>query len=171
MRSVLSRRYALVSLFILGIIALFPAVVLAYQYSHGPVNSSRAYFDSDCTAHTSYVHYDKSYSPLVIDVDRVYYGGRKPDPIDPNSTLERWRREKTKYYDWNGSQWILDTTVGSGSWRSAGSCSGLDWWYLNNDVSLDDGAYVQQVLRFKYYSILLKKDIEGNGTWHGHNLP
>lgn len=181
MTLLIRRRYAAVlavaiaGLFILVLAATFGVVklelvppVFAADYTNGPISSDDS-GDGCGTDHTSTVHYNKDTSPFVAYVDKVNYGGRKPKG-DFGSLGHAWRRAPTKYWDWNGTSWVLDTTVSASSWRTTGSCPGLAWWDLGNDVTLDGGALVVQYLDFKYFSIIGQGWVNYSGRDHDHYL-
>ena len=80
----------------------------------------------------------------------------------------------TLYKVWNGSAWVTDHTIDEGSWRGCGhEDTGLCWWTLNNDVTLEDSARVDQRLRYRYFFYVWTDEIakvEWTGRYHNHYL-
>jgi hypothetical protein len=58
----------------------------------------------------------------------------------------------------------VQTEVGSGSWSYVGAVGDLDYHYLNNIVSLDDSARVDNMLRYEGRKLCL--DIP-SGNYNG----
>ena len=136
------------------------------ELSNGPKRSS-AIDDDHGISHESWVYYTKETDPFVAEVDRVHFGGRKKDTSLPESVPE-WRRHDTEYKEWNGTKWVREKKIGPGRWKSSGP-EELDWWNLENDVTLEGGALVKQRLHYRYF-LFGEIDFEWSGPWHRHYL-
>ena len=63
--------------------------------------------------------------------------------------------------------------MSAGDWRDCGSeDDGLCWWNLNNDVTLEGSARVDQRLRYRYYFYAGGKfnKMEWPGNYHTNYL-
>ena len=121
---------------------------MSQELSNGP-KTSYDVGDGNGISHSSTVYYTKETDPFVAEVDRVHFGGREKE----EGHLEfasGWRRKKTEYREWNGSSWVTEATVNPGSWRATGH-EELDWWNLENDVTLEGGALVEQRLEYRFF--------------------
>ena len=146
-------------------VLLISAVTLAAE--NGPIYSD-GIGDGYGTSHHSTVYYTKQSDPFIAWVDRVYFGGRKPD-TSIEECCGQWRHEKTLYRRWNGSNWITVRNTGSASWQSSGT-PGLSYFNLNTDVTLEGGALVKQRLRYRKYLLLAGDWAEWSGSYHSHFL-
>lgn len=142
-----------------------------WAYSNGPKNSDNLQ-DGGGTSHSSTVYYNRQLSPFIAWVDRMYYGGRNFDTSDnPIVCCAQWRRDYTKYKEWNGSKWVTVKTVWASGWRTSGTPGQLSYWDLNTDATLDGGALVQQMLKWKYLVPLPQpKWLQWKGVIHSHYL-
>ena len=102
---------------------------------------------NDNVSHRARVKYSRSLYPWSATVFKVHFGGRPYQAFCYSN--EKWRREKTQYRRWLNNSWRVDAEVGPGSWSYAGTVGNLDYYYLNNTVSLDDSARVDNKLRYE----------------------
>ena len=125
------------------------------------------------------MYYDKDTNPFVAYVDKVYWGAWPAEDARPAEDLEwwqygpQWKRDTTLYKVWDGNSWDTEASVNAGPSRACGSSdNGLCWWNLNNDVTLEGSARVDQRLKYHYFysagSELNK--LEWPGSWHQHYL-
>jgi hypothetical protein len=135
-------------------------------------DAARATGDDGIT-HSSTVYYDKDTDPFVAYVDRVHWGARPAENLDWNESGSQWQREPTLYKEWDGDSWETVVSVNAGPWRSCGSsANGLCWWNLNNDVTLEGSARVDQRLKYALY-LSAGSDAHlysWSGEWHEHYL-
>ena len=127
----------------------------------------------DRITHNSTVYYDKDTNPFVADVDRVEYGGRPAEHLAWYQYGAQWKRDDTLYKSWNGNSWETVVSVNAGPRRSCGSsANGLCWWNLNNDVTLEGSARVDQRLKYAYYvaAAFESQKVSWFGQWHRHFL-
>ena len=87
--------------------------ILSQQLSDGP-KTSDGIGDGYGTSHSSTVYYTKQTNPFVANVDRIYYGGRKPKEHF-GECCGGWRHQQAKYKEWDGSKWVTVKTVNKGS--------------------------------------------------------
>ncbi len=159
---------------IVGVMGLVSLTLLAL--TSGPETSTDADWvtGDDGITHDSRVHYTTETNPFVAEVDRVYFGGRPAGNLLSVWFGADWRRDPTLYKVWNGSAWVTDHTVNKGPWRGCGDeDDGLCWWTLNNDVTLEDSARVDQRLRYRYFFYVWTDEIaktEWPGRYHKHYL-
>ena len=166
----LSRMRKLATLLLVGLVSL---VLLAL--ANGPETSTDADWvtGDDEITHESTVHYTKDTNPFVAYVDRVYWGGKPAEDLEWWQFASEWRRDDTHYKRWDGSDWETEMEVKKGKWRDCGSADdGLCYWNLNNDVTLNDSARVDQRLLYRYFFYAGGKldKLEWPGEWHEHYL-
>ena len=141
----------------------------------GPETSADADWvtGDDGITHNSTVYYDKDTDPFVAYVDKVYWGARPAENLNWNESGSQWQREPTLYKVWDDDSWDTEASVDAGPWRSCGSSvNGLCWWNLNNDVTLEGSARVDQRLRYAFY-LSAGSDAHlyrWSGEWHEHYL-
>jgi hypothetical protein len=141
----------------------------------GPETSTDADWvtGDDEITHNSTVYYDKDTNPFVAYVDKVYWGARPAEDLEWYQYGSQWRREPTLYKSWNGNSWETEASVDAGPWRACGSSvNGLCWWNLNNDVTLEGSARVDQRLKYALY-LSAGSDAHlysWSGEWHEHYL-
>ena len=119
------------------------------------------------------VYYDKETNPFVAHVDEIRWGAKPAEDLEWWQTASEWKRDTTKYKVWDGNSWETEESVSAGSWRSCGSADdGLCYWYLTNDVTLEDSARVDQRLKYRYtyYAGGNLHEAAWSGAWHRHNL-
>ena len=155
-----------------------PGIVLVsltlLALTDGPETSTDAEATQDYgITHSSTVYYDKDTDPFVAYVDRVYWGARPAENLNWNESGSQWQREPTLYKEWDGDSWETVVSVNAGPWRSCGSsANGLCWWNLNNDVTLEGSARVDQRLKYAYYvaAAFESQKVSWSGEWHKHYL-
>ena len=106
-------------------------------------------------------------------VDRVYWGAKPAEDLESWQFASEWKRDTTKYMAWDGDSWETEKSVTAGKWKGCGSADeGLCWWNLNNDVTLEDSARVDQrlVYRYFYYAGMALHKMEWPGNYHEHYL-
>lgn len=106
------------------------------------------------------MYYTKVTDRFVAEVDRIYYGGRKPK-IYPLECCATWRHKEAKYCEWNGSKWVRLKTINHTSWQDTGPAN-LTWWNLTNGATLDGGAYVTHRLEYRKFQPII-----GEVKWEG----
>ena len=161
-------RKALVAAFI-SVVALFAVAAVALALTDGPEESDD-HQDGNGTSHESTVHYTRQLVPWIARVDKVHFGGRGEDLSDePFQCCGEWRRDATEYRRWTGTKWKLVKTVSNGGYH-VGDQS-LSYYNLNNDVTLEGGAYVRQHLRYRNtitWPVMGTYDFPGR--WNKHFL-
>ena len=115
------------------------------EYEENGPKSSDKIGDGGGTSHKSYVYYQVWYDPYYANVREVYYGARRPDPDNSSWTNQKWRKEFTRYYEWNVQQWVKRRDTGAGVWRYT-PASGTNLVWLSNDTGqgLNGGGRVDQ---------------------------
>ncbi len=106
-------------------------------------------------------------------MDRVHWGARPAENLNWNEFGSQWQREATLYKSWDGNSWETEASVDAGPWRACGSSvNGLYWWNLNNDVTLEGSARVDQRLRYAFYYSAGNDmgTVKWPGNWHLHYL-
>ncbi len=156
---------------VVPVVAAFGAFAVAWADEDGP-ETSDAIGDGYGTSHTSTVYYDRQLSPFIVWVDRVYYGGWKPDTNFYGQCCGAWREKNALYKKWNGTKWVTVVSESPGSWHEPSGTPELSYYNRNRDVTLEGGALVQQ--RLEYQKIVTIGDqgemLQYSGYWHSHYL-
>ena len=153
------------------IVTAFAAFAVVWADENGPETTDDI-GDGYGTSHTSTVYYTRQLSPFIAWVDRVYFGGRKPDDSFPGQCCGAWRVKKTLYREWDGSEWDTVVNEGAGSWHEPAGAPELSYYNMNRDVTLEGGALVQQKLEFRKIVTVLEEGgmLQYSGRWHSHFL-
>ena len=155
------------------VVGLLALMLLAF--TDGPESSVDADWvigDHGITRNST-VYYDRDTNPFVVYADRVYWGARPAEDLNFNQFGSSWQRAATLYREWDGDSWETQVEVTAGQWRTCGSSpNGLCWLDLNNDVTLEGSARVDQRLKYALYESAAFDSRLNTwyGEWHEHYL-
>ena len=155
---------------IMAVVAVLTITSIAWATWTSPVSSDDT-GDGHGTSHWSKVEYTTSGVPKKHHIDRIWFGGRKPDPSP--SQFEQWRHHKAKYYGYDPDDgYVHKSSVSEGDYLFTGT-PGLDYYYIENDVdTCCQFAMVKQKLQYKYWLPLGDEGdwIEYFGVYHRHEF-